>query len=267
MKKIDRALTVVYAVAGSLTFLAFFVYFLKLLFYPEGRMPLFVSVFVLLAVALPVIFVRLLRRLGRAFFVLKCAACAALVFFVVSFAVMTAFIFTAAPDAAPDSFSDDTVFLVFGARVRDDGTPSAVLAERLDRAADAMASAPGSVCVVSGGKGSDEPFSEAEVMRDYLVSRGVDPERVIVEDRAASTAENVEFSLPLVSGTGRGDLVCVSTFNHTPRIMLLCRSRGIEARFINSVYPEKYLVFPALVREYLAYANMFFAGNAITERT
>ncbi|MBQ7475458.1 MAG: YdcF family protein [Clostridia bacterium] len=262
MKKFDRALTAVYAVFGSFSFLTFLIYLVKLIFFPEDAQAVFAASFVCLAVALPAIFRKPLKKLlKRAYPVLKCAMCACLVFFAVSFGVLSVSFFTATETAAPDSFSDDTVFLVFGAYVEKTGLPSDILADRLDKAAEAMTSAPGSVCIVSGGKGDNEPVAEADAMRAYLTAKGIGEDRIITEDRARNTVENIAFSKPLIDGTGKGDLVCVSTFTHTPRIKRLCSRAGLSPRFINSGFPRAEFAYPAFVREYLSVVKMILSGN------
>ena len=52
--------------------------------------------------------------------------------------------------------------------------------------------------VVSGGKGSNEPVSEAQGMFDYLVAKGIAPERIVMEDKSTNTKENLEFSQKLI---------------------------------------------------------------------
>lgn len=51
--------------------------------------------------------------------------------------------------------------IVLGAQVRKDG-PSPVLKYRLDKAVEYLNENPDTVCIVSGGQGSNEPWSEAE---------------------------------------------------------------------------------------------------------
>ncbi len=70
--------------------------------------------------------------------------------------------------------------IVLGAQVREDG-PSAVLKYRLDKAAEYLDRNPDTLCIVTGGKGSNEPFSEAEGMAEYLKKKGISPERIIEE--------------------------------------------------------------------------------------
>ena len=46
------------------------------------------------------------------------------------------------------------------------------------------------------------PVTEAEWFRDRLVERGVPRDRIYLEDRATNTAENVEFSTPILDSHG-----------------------------------------------------------------
>ena len=86
--------------------------------------------------------------------------------------------------------------IVLGAQVREDG-PSAVLKYRLDAAAEYLRDNSSTICIVTGGKGAAEPFSEGRGMKEYLVSAGIPESRIIVEDRA---------TLSRISGTAK--LLC-----------------------------------------------------------
>ena len=60
--------------------------------------------------------------------------------------------------------------IVLGAQVRENG-PSTILRYRLDAAISYLQENPETICIVSGGQGVNEPFSEAEGMLNYLVSK------------------------------------------------------------------------------------------------
>jgi len=87
--------------------------------------------------------------------------------------------------------------IVLGAQMREDG-PSVVLRYRLETTTEYLTEHPGVKCIVSGGRGANESVSEAEGMRDYLVAHGIDPARIILEDRSTDTSENLRFSLELI---------------------------------------------------------------------
>ena len=87
--------------------------------------------------------------------------------------------------------------IVLGAKVN--GTqPSGALAQRIDAAAEYLMSNPGTVCIASGGQGDDEGISEAECIRRYLINYGIEPERLLIEDKSTSTLTNIENSLKLL---------------------------------------------------------------------
>ncbi len=83
--------------------------------------------------------------------------------------------------------------IVLGAQVRKSG-PSLVLKHRLDTAAEYLEAHPDTICVVSGGKGGNEPFPEAEGMRRYLEEKGISPDRMLLEDQSLNTVQNLRFS-------------------------------------------------------------------------
>ncbi|MBQ1503750.1 MAG: hypothetical protein IIZ35_07090 [Clostridia bacterium] len=136
-------MSIIYAACGSFAFICFAVYFVKILFSPDGALGYAAALTVILGVGLPFVFRKPLRGLlKKAYPVLKCVLCVLLLFFTVSFSVMAARLFSEIGTGEGDVYSSDTVFLVYGARVKKTGEVSSALAGRLDRAAEAMKSAP-----------------------------------------------------------------------------------------------------------------------------
>lgn len=121
--------------------------------------------------------------------------------------------------------------VVLGAKVRPDG-PSVSLMDRICAAADYMTEHPEVTAIVSGGKGADEPMTEAQCMYDELVGLGIDPSRIWVEDRAASTWENLHFSLNLIeenTGTRPEKIGILSSEYHLFRASLFADACGVES--------------------------------------
>ena len=87
-----------------------------------------------------------------------------------------------------DADVDDVI--VLGAQVREDG-PSVVLQYRLDRAISYLETHPDTVCLLSGGQGRNEPFAEAVGMAQYMEEHGICADRLILETRSLTTAENI----------------------------------------------------------------------------
>jgi uncharacterized SAM-binding protein YcdF (DUF218 family) len=55
--------------------------------------------------------------------------------------------------------------------------------------------------IVSGGLTPGSQLSECEVIKAAMVARGIPPELILEEHRAANTGENVMFSLPIIDGS------------------------------------------------------------------
>lgn len=87
--------------------------------------------------------------------------------------------------------------IVLGAQVRGD-TPSVTLQYRLESAYDYLMVNPQTKAVLSGGQGPDEIMTEAEAMRRYLVGKGIEEERLILEEQSTSTYENLKYSFAII---------------------------------------------------------------------
>ena len=119
--------------------------------------------------------------------------------------------------------------LVLGTVV--EGTePSAMLSDRIQGAYDYLTAHPDTICIVSGGKGDEVNLSEAECMYNELVEMGIDPARILMEDRATSTVENFQFSLALIeeeTGVRPETLGVLSSEFHLFRARMFARQEGI----------------------------------------
>lgn len=149
--------------------------------------------------------------------------------------------------------------LVLGAQVRENG-PSALLASRLDTAAAYLSANENTVCIVSGGKGANEPTPEADVMYDYLVAHGIKESRILRENRSKNTAENIRFSKELLPET-YGSVGVVTNDFHVLRAVKLAEGgglrnvTGISAPSVPAYLPNN------IFRECLALIKDFLAGN------
>lgn len=132
-------------------------------------------------------------------------------------------------NSVSDEGSADYI-IVLGAGV--DGTvPSISLRDRLDAALEYLSANPAAVAVVSGGRGEYEDITEAECMFRWLTDRGIEPRRIIREDRALSTSQNIAFSLELISTDSRKDSPVISVLTaeyHLYRAKEMARREGIS---------------------------------------
>ena len=108
--------------------------------------------------------------------------------------------------------------------------PSPMLADRIRAAHQYLTDHPNVICIVSGGKGDDVNLSEAECMYNELVKMGIDPERILMEDRATSTVENFRFSLTLIeeeTGIRPKKLGVLSSEFHLLRARMFAEEAGV----------------------------------------
>ena len=121
--------------------------------------------------------------------------------------------------------------IVLGAGVN--GTePSYILEKRLVATLDYMESYPDAVAVVSGGQGPGEDITEAESMARWLTARGVSQERILLEECATSTMENIAYSLDLLRERGETEPIraaIVTSDFHLYRAVWIAQYYGMEA--------------------------------------
>lgn len=149
--------------------------------------------------------------------------------------------------------------IVLGAQVYDYG-PSVVLKYRLDRAVCYLKENEKTMCIVSGGKGYNEPWSEAAGMKDYLVKNGIDETRIIMEDKSDNTSRNFEYSLQTVDLADCEVGVVTNNF-HMFRALKIAKKKGID-----NVYgiPSKSTWFYLpnnMLREFLGVIKDKVVGN------
>lgn len=147
-----------------------------------------------------------------------------------------AIIFTAST-AAPQQ---GDVIIVLGARLFGD-QPSSMLRLRLEKAVELYQAGYAPAIIVSGGQGPDEAVSEAAAMRAYLVSRGVPPEAITMEDQSVSTRENLQNSQQLMQRYQWRQAIIVTNRSHLFRSLLLARlldlpASGAAAPMADNVY-------------------------------
>lgn len=117
--------------------------------------------------------------------------------------------------------------IVLGAQVRENG-PSAVLKYRLDAAIDYLNGNPDTICIVSGGQGPNEPFSEAKGMADYLTEHGIEAERILLEDTSTNTVENIKYSKVLMKQSYDNVGIVTNNF-HVFRSVQIAKVQGLKS--------------------------------------
>ena len=148
---------------------------------------------------------------------------------------------------------------VLGARMRD-GRPGRTFSNRLDVAIAYLADNPHTRCIVCGGQGPDEPAPEADVGRDYLVERGIDANRILLEACSRNTAQNIRFAAEIIDP--EHDFVGIVTSDfHVARALALARKAGMEHVLGVAARSVERIPLNGIVRESFAWANDVLSGN------
>lgn len=149
--------------------------------------------------------------------------------------------------------------VVLGAQMKDNG-PSLVLQKRLDRACAYLLENPDTVCIVSGGQGSNEPVTEAQGMRDYLVKKGIGPERILMEENSANTQQNLAFSQKLLPDREVSIGIVTSNF-HVYRSLQLARKQGYSEPVGLAADSGVYFLPNNMLREFFGVMKDWLVGN------
>ena len=148
--------------------------------------------------------------------------------------------------------------VVLGAQVQGGGA-SLTLNKRLARN-EFRQEPPDRTVIVSGGQGPDEAHTEASVMARYLIEHGADASRIIEEDKASNTRENLLFSAKLAEAAGLDTsrvLIVTSDFH-------MCRAKYIARTLSMEPYGQASDTWPWILkvnytlREVFAFAKAFW---------
>lgn len=159
--------------------------------------------------------------------------------------------------------------LILGCQIQKDGSLTKLLQSRVDWAlafASLQKEKTGKdlTFVPSGGKGPDEVVAEAEAIRQYLVTQGVEESRILVEDQSKNTEENILNSLKLIQEAEKAreegsnptaslwERVAFSTTNyHVLRAGLLSTMLGTPIEGMGAK-TKSYFWINAFIREFVA---------------
>lgn len=135
--------------------------------------------------------------------------------------------------------------------------PSPMLQRRLNTALKYLNANPESPVICSGGLSAGDPYSEAKVMAQYLYDHGIPQERIYLEERSTSTAENIAFSAQIIRDYGLPSQIALATDGfHQLRGQIFSRKNGLQPGALPA--PTSWNVIPCYwVREWLGLAKAF----------
>ena len=96
--------------------------------------------------------------------------------------------------------------------------------------------------IVCGAQGHDEPRAEGDVMRDWLIERGVAAEDIEAETGSFNTRQNLGYAQSIMDDRGLTAALIVTSDYHVPRALALCRQVGIIASGKGSPSKPEYFI-------------------------
>lgn len=149
----------------------------------------------------------------------------------------------------------ERVAVVFGAGLRRDGTPTAILRDRVETAADLFFQGKVEKILMSGDNRFIE-YNEPGAMRQYALVLGV-PDDAIVLDYAGRRTYDTCYRAKAIFGVQKALLVTQKF--HLPRALFLCNALGLEAAGVEArnrrYWPSSLLIWN--IREQLATIGAF----------
>ena len=149
---------------------------------------------------------------------------------------------------------DKDYIIILGCQIRKDGTLTPLLKGRVDKALEfrnkqLKESNKDLIFIPSGAKGSDEVISEAEAMKNYLLTQGIDEKSILVDDKSKNTFENIKFSNKLIKKKNAN--IAFSTTNyHVLRAGLIATEQGLKLDGLGSS-TKSYFWINAFIREFI----------------
>jgi uncharacterized SAM-binding protein YcdF (DUF218 family) len=139
--------------------------------------------------------------------------------------------------------------------------PSFTLSKRLDTAFEYLDAHPESIVILSGGKSHGQLASEAQVMQWYLERLGIESDRILKEEYASNTMENIHLSKKMYEEKKKQplrEIMLITSDYHLLRTKMIARRAGLRAYGLRSVSPPG-LYQEYAVREFFAiFKSMFF---------
>ncbi len=153
--------------------------------------------------------------------------------------------------------------MILGCRVKVD-KPDEMLSLRANAAAEFLLEHKNTVAVCCGGiVHEDQIKSEAQAIKDILLERGIEEERILLEDKSQTTFENFINAKKIIDSRPNGKsakIAFLSSEFHLMRASVIASLVGVDAQSVPAPSPKhgkalfyvyEGLVFPLLYREYL----------------
>ncbi|MBQ7295330.1 MAG: YdcF family protein [Clostridia bacterium] len=138
-----------------------------------------------------------------------------------------------------NTFTAPDVLLILGCRVKGD-TPEETLQMRINKAAEYLKDNKNVVAIACGGiVHDDQTKSEAQAIFEGLTQRGVEAERIILEDKSTTTKENFINAKKIIDSMGDNlSVAMLSSEFHLLRAELLAKKCGLNVTTVAAPSPK-----------------------------
>lgn len=149
------------------------------------------------------------------------------------------------------SVAKDKTVVILGCRTID-GKPSNMLEARLNSAYNYLQHSPNSNVVVTGYVSTGDDVTQAKVMRDWLLEKGISDERIFLEEKAIDTDTNIKNTLNVILNNGLSKDIAVATdAYHMPRALLYSKKYGLNDASVLPSISDPLLIPIYWIREQL----------------
>ena len=150
--------------------------------------------------------------------------------------------------------------IVLGAGVKDDGSPSDILEDRLKTAIEVYNSGVCSKFILSGDHGR-ESYNEVSVMKEYIMNNcDVEEKNVFLDHAGFSTYDSIYRAKDIFEVE---DAIIITNEYHLPRALYLAKKMGINANGISSDIRNYLFIESYKSREKLAQLKDFVYVNLL----
>ena len=176
------------------------------------------------------------------------------ILWVISFVIVTTIVVI---NSFQDNEIDSSYLLVLGAGVKGD-RPTPALQRRLDRAVKYLRINKKINVIGCGSKGQWENISESALIKKILTKEGIEPSRIIIEDKSFNTNKNIINAKQIIQQREKDisniSVAIITSDFHLFRAKMIASWYGIKAYGIPAPTPW-YLVPNYYFREYFAIAK------------
>ena len=150
--------------------------------------------------------------------------------------------------------------IVLGAGVKDDGSPSDILEDRLKTAIEVYNSGVCSKFILSGDHGR-ESYNEVSVMKEYIINNcDVEEKNVFLDHAGFSTYDSIYRAKDIFEVE---NAIIITNEYHLPRALYLAKKMGINANGISSDIRNYLFIESYKSREKLAQLKDFVYVNLL----